>query len=429
MSFGQYGSHARPSRPDFSSRVPAPKKRLRHVFDNPAHIWAHPLHKDGSGFEQTDARVAGGNWYFKTSSDGTRVIYSYRDSYPIGSRFEHGKKTIFLLRSGKPYSVTTSGHMSATRGAVPKDDKGVKIFTVPYVTEHDVSQILNAGHHYGQAYPRDSKPDRSTHKANLAAYVAEIADAIERHSKARSSYNIRGTLNEALSLTAEFKRYAKTFKLKLPLLPKLPKLDPAKLADIIKREQAREEKAAAKRAAEHAAWEAQHQAEVEAWKNGPTACKHIGTDGEPKHSFSGRWECERQQEQEEWDRTKADKIAAWKRGEDVRLRLGYRDNALLRVRTFGADESVAGLVGCVETSHSVQVPISGPAGAARLFRFLVALKTSGRTYQQNGHSEHIGHFTVTSFDGEVLIAGCHKITWEEILSVSDAVLTAEQEAQ
>src|SRR5260221_11330283 len=107
----------------------------------------------------------------------------------------------------------------------------------------------------------------------------------------------------------------------------------------------------------------------------------------------------------------------------------YSEPALLRIRTFNADEDVAGLVGRVETSLGVQVPISGPAGAARLFRFLVALKTSCRTYQANGHSERIGAFTVTSFDGETLIHGCHKITWEEILSVSDAVLAAEQAAQ
>src|SRR5258708_23355474 len=110
MSFGQYSSETRPAKPEFTSRInPTEKpKRLKHIFDNPAHVWAHPRKKDGSGFEQTDARVAGGNWYFKTSSDGTRVIYSHRDNYVIGSRFEHGKKTVFLLRSGKPYSVTTS---------------------------------------------------------------------------------------------------------------------------------------------------------------------------------------------------------------------------------------------------------------------------------------------------------------------------------
>src|ERR1700730_11109451 len=107
MSFGQYSLNRRPADESRPLRKQDSKKRLRHVFDNPAHVWAHPRKKDGSGFEQTDARVGGGNWYFKTSPDDTRVIYSYRDSYVIGSRFEIARKTIFLLRSGKPYSITT----------------------------------------------------------------------------------------------------------------------------------------------------------------------------------------------------------------------------------------------------------------------------------------------------------------------------------
>src|SRR5260221_3859305 len=416
MSYGQYSLHTRPADQSRPLRTQESKKRLRHVVDNPAHIWAHPFKKTSSGpigFEQDNARVAGGRWYFKTSSDGTRVIYSYRDSYVIGSRFQQGRKIIFLLRSGKPYSVTTAAHMNATRGAVPKNDKNVEVFTVPAMV-----------HGYGH-----EKPGKEEHAYNLAAYIADINDAIERHGKARSSYNIRGTLNEAVSLAAELKRYARVFNLRLPNLPAAPKLDAAKLASIVERERIRDEKAATKRLAEREAYERQHAAEVEAWKNGPDACKHLDSAGEPIHTYSDRWSCERQREREEWEATKVEKIAAWKRGENIQLRMQYSEPALLRVRTFNADEDVAGLVGRVETSLGVQVPISGPAGAARLFRFLVALKTSGRTYESNGHSERIGAFTVTSFDGETLIAGCHRMTWEEILSVSDAVLAAEQAAQ
>jgi hypothetical protein len=390
---------------------------LRHVVDNPAHIWAHPFRKTGSGpigFEQDNARVAGGRWYFKTSTDGTRVIYSYRDSYVIGSRFELGRKIIFLLRSGKGYSVTTSGHMNATRGAVPKNDKNVEVFTV--------QEMVGGGWSH-------TKPGPAEHDANVRAYIADITDAIERHGKARSSSNIRGTLNEAVSLTAELKRYAKVFKLKLPKLPATPKLDVAKLAAIVERERIRDEKATAKRKAEHEAWEAAHKAEVDAWQNGPDRCQHLDPAGEPIHTYSDRYSCQRQREREEWEATKVEKIAAWKRGENVRLQMQDSEPALLRVRTFGADEDVAGLVGRVETSMDVQVPISGPAGAARLFRFLKALKDAGRTYQRNGHSQHIGNFVVDSFDGETLKAGCHLITWEEILSVSDAVLAAEQAAR
>src|SRR5258708_38326282 len=194
MGFGQFGYNQRSARPDFSSAssVPKPEKRLRHVFDNPGHVWAHPRQKDGSGFEQDNARVAGGNWYFKTSSDGTRVIFSYRDSYVIGSRFELGRKIIFLLRSGKPYSITTSGHMRSTESAVPKNTKGVEVFTVPAMVH---------GYDHG-------KPTKEEHDYNVAAYIDDIKNLIEAHGKARSSYNLRSTLNGAKEQLAGVKRYA-----------------------------------------------------------------------------------------------------------------------------------------------------------------------------------------------------------------------------
>lgn len=407
MSFGQYSREPKPMLPTFDK----PKKRLRHIFDNPAHVWAHPRQKDGSGFEQTYAKNSTSNWYFRISEDGTRVMYSYRDSYVIASRFELGRKIIYLLRSGKPYSVTTSGQMNATRGAVPKNDKGVEVFTVPEMVGY-----------------RDTKPGKDEHVYNLSYYVAEISDALTRHASARSSYNIRGTWREATDLTAEAKRYARVFKIKLPALPKLPKLDAAKLAAVIARERIREEKAAAKRKLEQEEYEKTHLAEVAAWLSGPDACTHVHED-KPIHTFSSRWECERQREQEEWDATRIEKIAAWRRGEDVRLKLQYNEGALLRVRTFDADEEVAGDVGCVETSMSVQVPLAGPLGAVRLLRFLKALKGTGRTYKSNGHSERIGAFTVTSFDGQTLVAGCHRIEWSEIERVAPELgrLTGEQE--
>src|SRR6202035_2502891 len=118
------------------------------------------------------------------------------------------------------------------RPAVPKDDKHVEVFTV--------QEMVNGWSH--------AKPRKEEHQKNLAAYLYDINDAIERHAKARSSYNIRGTRNEAADLIAEIKRYGRVFKLKLTTLPKLPKLDAAKLSQIVERERIREERAAAKRA-------------------------------------------------------------------------------------------------------------------------------------------------------------------------------------
>jgi hypothetical protein len=402
MGYGQYSQETRPSTPRFSSAVEAPKKRMRHVFDNPAHVWAHPLAKDGSGFKQDNARVAGGNFYFKTSSDGTRVIYSYRDSYPIGARFTHGKKTIFMLRAGKPYSVTTAGHMNATRQAVPDKDNNVEVFTVS-------AMVDNYSH---------CKPGQHEHAENIRWYLTEIADAIERHGKSRSSSNIKGTLREATDLTAELKRYVKVFKLKSPELPTLPKIDQAKLAQIIVKESQREARASLKRELERKEYEARHQAEVAAWMASSDACKHIGENGEPIHSFMHRWTCEEQRKREDWEAKKPELIAAWRRGDDVRLQFSYSEPALLRV-----------IGDTVETSQHVTVPITGHAGAARLFHFLKAVKDAGRTYQRNGHTEHIGNFTVTSFDGELMVAGCHRIQWAEILSISEVVLAIAAESE
>src|SRR6267378_1144111 len=116
MSYGQYSPNERPAVPLIEVKS---KKRLAHIFDNPAHVWAHPREKDGSGFEQTEAWNKGKNFYFKTVEDDTRILYSYRDSYPIASRFIHKRKPVYLVRSGKPWGVTTSSHMSSGSSAVP----------------------------------------------------------------------------------------------------------------------------------------------------------------------------------------------------------------------------------------------------------------------------------------------------------------------
>lgn len=399
MSYGQYSAHARPSKPVFVSDVNVTEKkpkRLKHVFDNPAHVWAHPLQKEGSGFEQDNARNAQGNWYFKTSGDGTRVIYSYRDSYPIGARFEHGRKIVFLLRAGSPYSVTTSGQMNATRCAVPKNDANVLVFTVPEMVE-------GCGH---------TKPGQNEHAKNVANYLAEIADAIERQSKAKASHTLRGASREATDSTADVKLYCKTFKLKLPALPKLPKLDAAKLAKIVENENARDAKREAKRAAERERYLLERQKEEQEWVESGT-CQHS-----PRHTVLDRYSCEEQTKREDWQAHKVERIAAWKRGENVSLRLNYDETDLLRVKD-----------GNVETSQHVTVPITGRAGAARLFRFLLKLKETGQTFQTNGHREPIGNFNVTSFDGQTLVAGCHKIAWETILEVSAEVLAVERAEQ
>jgi hypothetical protein len=349
--------------------LPAKTKRIKTVFGphdtGIEHVWAHPRQKDGSGYEQDFATNPQRNFYFKTHEDNTRVLYSYRDTYPIGVRFQVGKRIVFLVRSGKPYSVTTAQHMSAASNAARNNGE---VFHVPYVAKH--SYIADEG-----------KPDKATHKANLADFAVRIQESIDEYTKARATYRIESAHRIAIVLTKEAKRYAKVFGLKLPKLPAVPKFDADRMAKARASETTRDvRKAEAK--------------EIRA--------AQVRIDN-------------------------ADRIAKWRAGEDVVLPWGLGQYALLRVRN-----------GNVETSQHVTVPISGPLGAARLLRFLDACKASGRMYQSNGHSEHIGSFTVQSFTlllddkadlsptGEwILTAGCHRILWSEVLSIADAVRAAE----
>src|SRR5258708_26432669 len=103
--------------------------------------------------------------------DGTRVLYSYRDSYPIGSRFIVKGKPVFLIRSGKPYSSTTSMHMSACANAARRMGTS---FHVPNVMQH--------------GYYTDAQPDKATHKANLADYLYRIHEEINAYTNAQSAY-------------------------------------------------------------------------------------------------------------------------------------------------------------------------------------------------------------------------------------------------
>lgn len=366
--YGQYSAQEKPSTPRLEVRT---TKRLKHVFDNPAHVWAHPREKDGSGFEQTEAWNAQKNFFFKTVSDGTRVLYSYRDSYPIGARFVHKKKVIFLVRSGKPYSVTTATHMNQGAGAVPH---GTIKFYVPNVS----GNVLNW----------DGKPSETVHKANLADIIVRINEAIQKYQKAHSLRTIQWEQDSAKKLALQAKQYAKLFSIKLPKLPTVPKLTAERRTKALNFDNTRTERENKKNEAREARWAEQRRLDA------------LSVE---------------------------EKIAAWRAGSTVTRFFGlyHEGYALLRVK--GSN---------VETSQGVTVPINGLLGAGRLLRFLTACKDANRPYQRNGHTEHIGQFTVESFKPEIdgkeeiegmeypwiLTAGCHRIKWEEIQSISALVL-------
>src|ERR1041385_4658189 len=227
MSFGQYSSTYAPAKP----ALPTKTKRIKTVFGphdtGVEHVWAHPqtsgtIRKGKefnskypksdsvSGFEQTFATNPQRNFYFKTHEDNTRVLYSYRDSYPIGARFQVKKRIVFLVRSGKPYSSTTAQHMSACANAARNNGE---VFYVPFVIRHDIANAV-----YDDPNASEGKPDKATHAENLKDFASRIQESIDEYIKARAVYRIENSRLAAIALTKEAKQYAKVFGLKLPKL-------------------------------------------------------------------------------------------------------------------------------------------------------------------------------------------------------------------
>lgn len=375
MSFGIYGERRSiPAHPELTVQE-TPGKKLKHVFGahdtGVEHVWANPMGKDGTGYAQTHGTNPQRNLYFKTSDDGTRVLYSYHDWYPIGAMFKVGKQTVYLVRGGKPYSNTTACHMSTARNAANRSN-GAQVFIVSDVTVH-----TSLGHN-----SNGLRPDIHTHTGNLAAMVQEYTETVASYKKARAAYMLESIPRRCTDQAFQIKAYAKLFKLKLPKLPPAPQTDTGRLKAAKEREEYRRT----------------HRSEIEEKRRAA--------------------EVQRNQET----------LAKWKAGADVHP--GYAGQyAYLRVRHIDREEGEY----FVETSQHASVPVLGHTGAARLLAFLTACKDAGREYQRNGHAEHIGNFTVESFKpavlttdqrGErewVIVAGCHRILWSEVLTIADEV--------
>ena len=106
-------------------------------------------------------------------------------------------------------------------------------------------------------------------------------------------------------------------------------------------------------------------------------------------------------------------LMAWILGDDIdtyEIRGGYTDPCYLRIK---ADN--------VETSMGVKAPVKH---AAILYRFILKLKADGKSWQSNGHTFHIGHYTVSRIDDNGdLHAGCHFIQWSEVERIGQQLVT------
>lgn len=191
----------------------AKRKKCVFVTGEIPHLWAHRT--------QDEARNRQGNLYFTGDT-----IYSYGSHFPIARHVTNAAGERAVLLTTATYSVTTSGHCSAVRSAIPS---GIPMYHVPGVCH---------GLYNGSELTADD------HSGNLADYAERIEKHVVTSARARSSYTKQWNHEHAVCLRDEAFAYCAFFGLPVPNIPEVPELDSETLEAIRKRE--------AKRAAEKA---------------------------------------------------------------------------------------------------------------------------------------------------------------------------------
>lgn len=167
-------------------KVIGQQKRQRHVFptDEIPHLWYHRT--------QSEARNPGRNLYFEGDT-----IFSYGDHFPIARHMKQGRKEAVLFTT-RGYSVTTSGHKSSVRQAIPDT---ATVFEVPNLAGGCGDGMID-------------------HTANLAHFVTESKESLGKAQRARA--NGKWDLDAAFASRDTARQYAKFFKVPAPSFDFLP---------------------------------------------------------------------------------------------------------------------------------------------------------------------------------------------------------------
>jgi hypothetical protein len=188
------------------------RKRVKHVVSSSqiGHLWFHKA--------QDSARNSNNSYFFEGDT-----IFSWGRHFPIARHIMSGKQSAVLFTE-RNYSVSTSGHKSATRTAIPE---GTTIFHVEDVF-------------------RDDRYASNSHETNLKSYIERVAYHLATCARARASYKKECEHERSVSLRNEAREYAKFFKLPLPKIAAIPALDSDGLAKIKASESKKSAETAAK---------------------------------------------------------------------------------------------------------------------------------------------------------------------------------------
>lgn len=338
------------------------------------HLWANQAQSYASNSTRTQGNH--GSLYFRDS-----VIYSWRDSYPIGHIVgspRKGCKDKLVLIQENRYSSSTSGHIAGVERAVSH----MQSVHVPHLlTGYSISQ---------------------EHEQNVQWFHERIAETVNKALHARTS--VEWWLRRIEHFVEQGNLYAHFFKLKAKFKAEMKvkaretaKVKAAKDASDIIRRKAQQERA-------DIIYRPIAQAKLDAWRNG----------GPRPSSEDARVLGMTRENNGDLLRVMGDVVETSQGAEfpvsHARLGLALvkrvMDGPRYQMRRCAANHDFESFIYPFDTPcpYCAEPLPSLPNGPSYL-----------KDWRTNGHTLHLGHYKIDRVTGDgTVYAGCHIVKWSEI---------------
>ena len=349
-----------------------------HVMPNHMveHVWAQR--------KQPHGRSQNGNYSF---DGGTLISYST----PIAKFWRGTRGRDFVLITSETFSVTTSGKHMPSSYNIPNV---AGVFHVPFISGWRVTGNCeihrgNADYLAGELRKRGKELARM-HRTFWGIETAD--DAVNIEPRCNALRDMAEKTYFAYCEAFGIRKGVKAMTRELGFMCATIRTAHAKYYS--PKQIAKRAKYAAKRVEAREAAMAAYESWASRGRAIPTASQIRLLPSDAK------WTIRQEAEAQLNEQARTD----WLAGTGNKIGYGMFPYPMLRIKPTDSDT--------VETSMRVEFPL---AHAVKAFRLIQRVAERGEAWESNGHSFHIGHFTIDRIneDGTV-IAGCHRIPWEEI---------------
>jgi hypothetical protein len=356
--------------------------RAKTVFNTGeiAHLWFHCAHSSGRNPQGT------------FSWRGADLI-SY--STVIARRVQHGKR-VCVLMADRSWSNTTNGHQSECRSAgkgldIPYFHVSVEMMLAinasktPRQYARELASGYDKPNDMAATYLRSRVQEMLAQWKKWEAKIEKLRGDMAR-SRTRKTY-IAGEINRTIENANAFSKF---FGLRWTMTGAIHRNTMAKMKRAITARQAELDNLAPERKAKRIA---------------------------KLHAALASWDADHADDLGKWQRNELSQLSrpprlSWRQQQELYL-VNIR---LPRPIDLGGFDYARISGNDLETTRGARVPLEH---AQRALPLILRVMASGKEWHTNGHTIHLGHYSVTSISADgVLVIGCHRFARAEVARIA-----------